>query len=147
MVLLDTNILVHAADSDSPLFAKAKDIRDKAINGEIEACISLQNLAEFYSVVTNSNQVEKPLTSSQAKEEVLKYILNPRLKKVEIKQSTISIAMQLAETHGITKQKFYYTQLVATMIENGVSKILTRNTDDFSVFAEIESENPLDVAA
>ncbi|PIV39180.1 MAG: hypothetical protein COS29_04010, partial [Candidatus Omnitrophica bacterium CG02_land_8_20_14_3_00__42_8] len=145
MVLLDTNILVYAADVDSEVFVKAKEIRDKAVNGELEACVSLQNLAEFYSAVTSSKQVEKPLTPREAKGEVIKYILCPMLKKVDVKSSTISLAMDLAEKYGITKQNIYDTQLVATMIENNITKIFARNVGDFSIFTEIESENPLEV--
>lgn len=147
MVLLDTNILVYAADEENAVFTKAKEIRDKAVSGELEACVSLQNLTEFYSAITSSKQVEKPLTPKEAKGEVVKYLSCPYLKKVDVKSSTISLLMDLAEKYAITKQSIYDTQLVATMIENDISKILTRNVDDFSIFTEIESENPLDVTA
>lgn len=53
MVLLDTNILVYAQDSESSFFKEAKEIVDKARRGELEACISLQNLSEFYAIVAN----------------------------------------------------------------------------------------------
>ena len=142
MVLLHTNILVHAADLDSPFFRKAKEIRDKAANGELIACISLQNLSEFYSVITNPSQVEKPLTPSQAKEEVEKYLASENIKKLEIKQTTISATVALAEKYNVAKQNIYDTQIVATMIENGIVKIITRNNDDFAAFEEIEAENP-----
>lgn len=142
MVLLDTNILVHAADSDSSLFRKAKKIRDKAARGKLNVCISLQNLLEFYSVITSSKRVEKPLTSKQAKEEVEKYLSCSNIKKIKIEQSTVGLTMDLADKYCIKKQNIYDTQLVATMLENSVTKIITRNVDDFSVFKEIEEENP-----
>ena len=87
MVLLDTNILVYAADEDSSVFSKAKEIRDKVVDGKLEACISLQNLAEFYSAITSSKQVEKPLAPKRAREEVEKYLACQTVKKLEIKQS------------------------------------------------------------
>lgn len=144
MVLLDTNILVHAADVDSSLFSKAREIRDKAAKGELNACISLQNLSEFYSVITNSKQVEKPLTSKEAKEEVEKYLACSNIKKIEIKESTIRVTMKLAERYCIIKQSVYDTQIVATMLENDITKIFTRNIGDFSVFKEIEKEDPFE---
>jgi len=141
-VLLDTNILVYARNSGSPFFTKAKEIVDKAIRGELEACISLQNLIEFYAVVTNSKQVQNPLTSQEAKKDVEEYLSYSNIKKLSVKESTVRLAMELAKKYSITKQHIYDTQLVATMIENRVKKILTVNTDDFSIFTEIEAANP-----
>ncbi len=105
MVLLDTNILVYAADVDSPFFVKAKEIRDKGVNGELEVSISLQNISEFYSVITSSKRVQKPLTSIQAKIEVEKYLSCPTIKKLEIKPSTITLTMHLAENYNIIIKK------------------------------------------
>ena len=142
MVHLDTNILVYAADINSPLFATAKKIRDEARNGKLDACISLQNLAEFYSVVTNPSQVGQPIASTAAKEEVEKYLVCSTIRKLEISLSTLNSAIQLAEKYKVTKQYFYDTRLVATMLEHNVTKILTLNIRDFVTFREIQSENP-----
>ena len=142
MVLLDTNILVYARDSESPFFKKAKEIVYKARRGELEACISLQNLSEFYAIVTNPKQVQNPLTSQEAKKDVEEYLFYSNIKKLSVKESTVKLAIELAEKYSITKQHIYDTQLVATLIENRVKKIITMNTDDFSVFNEIEAENP-----
>ena len=49
--LLDTNILIYAADSEFEFHFKAKEIRDNATNGKIEAYITPQVLAEFYSTI------------------------------------------------------------------------------------------------
>ena len=142
MVLLDTNILVYASNRSSPLFKKAKEIRDRALKGQLKACISLQNLSEFYSVVTSSKKVKKPLAPQQTKQEIEKYLKCSIIKKLAIKPSTITLTMELAERYNITQQNIYDTQLVATMLENRVRKVVTRNDSDFSVFSEIETENP-----
>ena len=141
-MLLDTNILVYARNSGSPFFKKAKEVVDKAIKGELEACISLQNLIEFYAVVTNPKRVQNPLTPQEAKKDVEEYLSYSNIKKLSVKESTVRLAMELAEKYSISKQHIYDTQLVATMMENGVKKIFTVNTNDFSVFSEIEAKNP-----
>lgn len=142
MILLDTNILVYAANKDSDVFQAAKDIRNKAVSGNIDACISLQNLAEFYSVITDSKRVLNPLGTQQAKEEVEKYLVCTQIKKIEVKQSTINLAIELARKYNIVSQDYFDAQLVAAMVENNVQKILTRNAADFNAFVEIEKENP-----
>lgn len=139
---MDTNILVYARDSESPFFKKAKEIVDKAIRGELEACISLQNLIEFYAVVTNPKQVQNPITPREARKDVEEYLSYSNIKKLSVTESTVRLAMELAEKYSIPKQHIYDTQLVATMIENGIKEVFTVNTDDFSVFSEIEAKNP-----
>jgi len=142
MVLLDTNILVYASNKSSSLFEKAKKIRDSALKGKLDACISLQNLSEFYSVITSSKRVEKPLIPQEAKREVEKYLRCLAIRKLTVKPSTVFSTMKLAEKYNVRKQNIYDAQIVAIMMENKVTRILTRNTDDFSLFREIEAENP-----
>jgi predicted nucleic acid-binding protein len=55
--LLDTNILVHAYNKSSPHQKKASEIIRKAMQGEIEACLSPQVLYEFFAVVTSANEL------------------------------------------------------------------------------------------
>ncbi|MEA1964602.1 MAG: PIN domain-containing protein [Candidatus Aerophobetes bacterium] len=139
---MDTNVLVYARDKDNCFFRKARSTIDKARSGKLEACISLQNLSEFYTAVTSSKQVRNPLTPEQAKKDIQEYLSYSNIEKLTIKESTLRLAIELAEKYNIIKQDIYDTQLVATMVENQVKKILMVNIDDFSVFSEIEAENP-----
>lgn len=142
MVFVDTNILVYARDEENAFFKEAKKIVERIRKGKLKACISLQNLSELYATITNPKQVQNPLPASEAKKAVGEYLSYSNLKKLSIKESTVRLAIQLAEEHNITKQHFFDTQIVATMLENKVKKIFTVNTDDFSVFSEIKAENP-----
>ena len=58
MILLDTNILVHAAGAQSLQHANAKELRDQAAGGQFEACIAAQILTEFYTVVTDPRRFQ-----------------------------------------------------------------------------------------
>lgn len=62
MILLDTNILVFAHNADSPHNKKSSEIIKSAMEFEFNACISHQNLLEFFSVVTSTKHVEKPIS-------------------------------------------------------------------------------------
>ena len=73
MILLDTNILVHATTTASPRHAKAKEICRRAWQRESEACVALQNLCEWYAVVTDSRKVNPPLSAEQASRELTAY--------------------------------------------------------------------------
>ncbi len=63
-ILLDTNILVHAYNKSSPNQIEAAGIIRKAMQGEIEACLTPQVLYELFAVVTDPKRVEN---RSQAK--------------------------------------------------------------------------------
>ena len=60
-ILLDTNILVHAYNEASSQQKAASNIVEKAMNGELEACIAQQVLFEFFAVITNPKRVESPM--------------------------------------------------------------------------------------
>jgi predicted nucleic acid-binding protein len=57
VILLDTDILVHAAGAQSLRHAKAKELRDQAVTGEFEGCMAAQVLTEFYAVGNRSSAV------------------------------------------------------------------------------------------
>ncbi|MCD5391002.1 PIN domain-containing protein [candidate division NPL-UPA2 bacterium] len=136
---LDTNILVYATFNDLPQYSIAKELRDKAASKELEAYLSPQILAEFYSVVTNSERIVKPLSPGKAREEIDVYLSTfPMLK---VKDTTTRKMVKLAQKHKVTGQNIYDAQIVATMLVNRVKRIYTANDKDFRKF-KIEVINP-----
>lgn len=139
--LLDTNILIYAADIEFEFHFKAKEIRDNATNGKIEAYITPQVLAEFYSTITSSKRVNNPLTPELAKTEVENYLSTP-LKMIFIKENTVKRAVELAVRHRLTGAKIFDALLAATMLDNRIYTICTFNDSDFSKFTGIKVINP-----
>ena len=125
MILLDTNILVYATNTACEFHKIASKIRDDVITGEIKGCISLQNIAEFYSVITSQKRVQKPLSSEEAIEEIKKYTQAEKLLKIHFNNRTINILCNLATKYKVKAQSIYDLKIVATMLANGVSKIFT----------------------
>lgn len=60
--LLDTNILVYAADKNSSFYQASISLRDKGLKGDIPLCICPQTLSEFFAIVTDPKRVEQPRT-------------------------------------------------------------------------------------
>jgi len=139
--LLDTNILIYVADSEFGFHFKAKEIRDNATNGKIEACITPQVPAEFYSTITSSKRVNNPLTPELAKTEVENYLSTP-LKMIFIKGNKVKRAVELAVRHRLTGAKIFDALLAATMLDNRIYTICTFNDSDFSKFTGIKVINP-----
>ena len=141
MILLDTNILVHAAGAQSLRHAKAKELRDQAAGGQFEACIAAQVLTEFYAVVTDPRRFQPPLTPSQAQRELRTY-RSSSLKLIVPKEATVTRMLNLLGSRSVRSGKIFDVFLVATMLDNGVRRIYTENIDDFKGINGIEAINP-----
>ena len=141
MILLDTDILVHAAGASSSRHAKAKALRDQAAQGQLEACISAQVLTEFYAVVTDGRRFQPALTPGQAQKELRAY-LSSSLKLILPKETTVSRMLQLIGSRTVRSGKIFDVFLAATMLDNGVIRIYTENIIDFEVIRGIEAVDP-----
>ncbi len=144
MTLLDTNILVYAVNEDSEFYKAASEIHSKVLDGSIQACISMQNLIEFYSIIT-SNRVQKPLPAQIAFDEIDKYIADQRIKKIQFNGDALVTLRELAIKYNVTAQNIYDLKIVATMPVNNIGEIITANERDFKKFSEIKVTNPFTI--
>ena len=142
LVLLDSNILIYAEQAEDPHHGAAKSLRDRALAGEIRACISPQVLSEFFAIVTNPRRVSTPLTAEKALENIRNYNRSQKLLKIFPGHHIINRMIALLETHPISGQNIHDLYLVATMLENDVSFIYTYNVADFARISEIQVLNP-----
>jgi len=53
IALVDTNVLVYAADTNSPFREASKQLSDRGFRGEIRLVVTPQILMEFFAVVTS----------------------------------------------------------------------------------------------
>lgn len=141
MILLDTNILVHATGEKSLRHAKARELRDQGVAGHFGACIAAQILTEFYAVVTDPRRFQPPLTPSQAQREVRAYLSSP-LKLILPKETTPTRMLNLLGSRSLRGGKIFDVFLAATMLDNGVEKIYTENVTDFEGIRGIEARDP-----
>jgi predicted nucleic acid-binding protein len=141
-VFIDTNILVYAADIDSISHATAATLLTKINTGHLKSCISPQILCEFYATVTNARKFRRPLSPSEATEIITGY-LESDISLLYQKYNTIKLTLDMAIRYKISGLDIFDTQIVATMIENGVGTIYTANISDFKQYSEITAVNPL----
>ncbi len=142
MILFDTNVLVYAHDSLSKNHEKAEKLRSAALRGKLGACISYQNIAELYSVLTNPLKLSVPYAPSAAVELCELYLNSKNLPKIMPTEQTYPGALRLASRVGAAGRKIFDCLLVATALENGVDAIYTENTRDFELFKSIKAVNP-----
>jgi toxin-antitoxin system PIN domain toxin len=143
ITLLDANILVHAANGASPVHQAAKRLRDQAVAGDVQACLTPQVLWEFYAVITNPRRVDRPLSPPVARQEVQAYMQAERIPLLVPTRSTMTRVLGLLARYPVTGLRIFDLFLVATMLDHGVRQVYTENVDDFRPFEGIATINPL----
>ncbi len=142
MILLDSNILVYAHTAQSPFFEAARRVREQAIQGEIDVCLTPQVLCEFLAACTNAKIIRPALTPAQATRELLIYWTHPQLRKIFPRDHTVERFAKYVEQYHLDGQRIYDAFLVATMLDNDVHTLYTLNTKDFERYPEVRVVNP-----
>jgi predicted nucleic acid-binding protein len=143
LALLDTNILVYAADELSEFYVPAKQIRDRGMQGDILVAVSPQILFAFFAVITNPRRVTQPRSPQEAREEMEKYFRAATIRKIYPGDDIVERMLTLLQQHPqIARQDIFDCTLVATMQTNGVTRIYTYNRQHFIPFPDIEVLTP-----
>ena len=136
--LVDTNILVYAYDkSDIKKHLICSKIIEKCWNEDVKYTISIQNLVEFFSIVTS--KIKKPLDEITAKGIVDDIINFPNWIILNYNKTTIIRAINIKINN---KTSFWDSLLIARMLENNVFNIYTENEKDFNKVNNINVVNP-----
>ena len=142
---IDANILVYAYNLDSPFHLKTYAfLKEEVLSGNLKACLPYQSLYEFYSIVTNPRRVERPLEPDKAKEIIETYMKARNMPKIYPRKSNLRNVLDLLTKYIISRQEIFDVVFVATLIDNGVDGIITRNAKHFSMFDFLEILNPLE---
>jgi predicted nucleic acid-binding protein len=140
LAVVDTNVLVYAADESSEFHEASRALRD---HEDIALAITPQILMEFYAIITDPRRVTSPCSAEEARSELAKYIHAPHIVTLHPPSDVLTRVLTLLEAHPqVTRQNIFDLFIVATMLGNGVNRIYTFNDQDFSLFTEIEVLRP-----
>ncbi len=136
-VVLDTDILVFAADTDSPLHNEAEKIVHSTIERGV-AILTGQLFLESYNVLTglrwDSVAVRKYL-------HVLRQ--HPGVRIIYPTEATFFRCIDLAVEAGVNARRRIFDYFLAqTMMDNSIEIIYTQNTKDFAGIESIQAVNP-----
>lgn len=140
---IDTNILVYAYNLDSSLNPKASSfLEENVLTGKIKACLPYQCLYEFFAIITDVKRVEKPLYPEEAKGILGTYMNARNIPKIYPRKSNLRNTLGLLLKYNITKQEIFDAVFVATLLDNGISGVITNDTKHFSRFDFLSVLNP-----
>jgi len=136
--LIDTNILVYAYDStEKQKQQKALQILELCFGQRTPFAVCLQNISEFFFVVTN--KIQHPIEESTAEILVKDFLNFSPLIKLQYNQTTLLKAISLSKE---CKIDYWDALIAATMIENNFFSIYTENVIDFRKVSAIKTINP-----
>ena len=143
MVVVDTNILVYAADTDSPFHARCRDWLE-AHRGRADAWYTTWAiLYEFLRVTTHPRVMRQPWSALAAWGFVKALLASPGLGLLTPTQRHAEVAEQvITDLPHLAGNLLHDAHTAILMREHGIRRIATRDTD-FHRFPFLETLDPL----
>jgi len=148
MFSIDTNILLHGFNQDSPQQGAA--IRWlESVAKEENIGISEFILAEFYGLLRNPAVLKYPLSAQEAVEVVQIYRSHPRWRLIGFPTESRSLhdtLWQKARARDFAFRRLYDARTALTLIHHGVTEFATVNVKYFTGLGFHRVWNPLEVS-
>ena len=143
MLVVDTNVLVYAADGDSPFHATCREWLEGQ-RGRADAWFTTWAiLYEFLRVTTHPRVMRQPWSAALAWEFVTGLLASPGLGVLTPTQRHAAVAGQvIAELPYLAGNLLHDAHTAILMREHGIRRICTRDTD-FHRFPFVEVLDPL----
>ena len=142
VVVVDTNILVYAADADSRWHVKSRDWIEERQSRPDAWYVTWPILYEFMRVTTHPRVMRKPWSVAGAWAFVSTLLATPGLGVLAPTERHAAVAAQLiVELPWLAGNLIHDAHTAVLMREHGVARICTRDAD-FRRFAFLEVVEP-----
>jgi len=143
MFVVDTNILVYAADRDSADHGRCRELLELWRQQSTPWYVTWGIVYEFLRVVTHPRVLVRPWSSADAWRFVEALLASPSLHLlIETDRHRHVAAEVLAEIPDISGNLVFDAHTAILMRENGVRTIYTRDTD-FNRFPFVDTIDPV----
>ncbi|MBE2285423.1 MAG: PIN domain-containing protein [Prosthecobacter sp.] len=145
MLSIDTNILFHAFNADSPSHAVALAWITSIQNVD-DVAISEFILAELYGLLRNPAILKQPLSGKDAVEVIQTYRQHPRWRLIGYPTESRSLhdmLWQRAADKTFAFRRLYDARSAMSMTAQGVTDFATANVKDFQGLGFRKVWNPL----
>ena len=143
MIAVDTNVLVYAADADSPFHRRCRDwLEDKRARPDAWYT-TWPILYEFLRVTTHPRVMRQPWNAKAAWEFIMALLAAPGLSVLVPTQRHADVAGEvLAEFPHIAGNLFHDAHTAILLREHGIARICTRDAD-FNRFPFLDVFDPV----
>ena len=139
--LIDSNILIYAYSEGSVFHHQAEKFLD-LILPEQQFFLSIQNLTEFYAIVTSPKRVPKPISEKLAKEKIEFMVTGGYFRIITPSLVTPLTLIELLKKNSVKAPEIFDLQLSAVMIDNNIDTIYTADPKIFRRLG-LNAINPL----
>jgi len=143
VIVVDTNVLVYAADADSPFHVACRDWLERQ-RGRADAWYTTWAiLYEFLRVTTHPRVMRQPWSAPAAWDFVKALLASPGLGLLTATERHADVAERvIAELPQLAGNLFHDAHTAILMREHGLRRVATRDTD-FHRFPFLEVIDPL----
>ena len=143
MLVVDTNVLVYAADKDSPFHAACRDWLERQRKRADAWYTTWAILYEFLRVTTHPRVMRRPWNVSAAWAFVAALLASPGLSVLTSTPRHPDVAAQvIAELPHLAGNLLHDAHTAILMREHGIRRVCTRDTD-FHRFPFLEVIDPV----
>ncbi|MBL9153512.1 MAG: PIN domain-containing protein [Verrucomicrobiales bacterium] len=145
MLSIDTNILFHGFNADSPCHEAAYAWLESIASIE-EVALSEFILAEFHGLLRNPAVLKLPLSANEAVDVIQTYRSHPRWRLIgfPIESRVLHDSLwEKARSKNFAFRRLYDTRSALTMIAQGVTEFATTNVSDFQGLGFHRVWNPI----
>jgi predicted nucleic acid-binding protein len=130
-LFIDSNILIHATNPQSPQHEVARAVFKKYLQSETELFVSSQVLREYASVMTG----KAALNVADAQKNIEQFTQGMML--LHDSPESFALWREFVQRYDVKGRNIHDCNIAATMAANGVTSILTHNGRDFTRYSEI----------
>lgn len=143
MFVVDTNILIYAANADCVEHARCRALVEGWRRGPLPWFVTWNIIYEFLRVVTHTRVLPRPLTATDGWAFVRAVLDSPSAGVLchQARHAEIA-ALTLQESPALAGNLLHDTHTAILMREHGIRRIYTRDVD-FRRFAFLEVVDPL----
>lgn len=144
MLVVDTNVLVYAADDAAPEQQRCRETVDRCRAGRTPWYLTWAVVYEFLRVVTHPRVLRHPRTVGDAWSFVTAVLASPSAGVLVASEQHARVAAQfIAEHPGVLRGNLLHDAHTAILMrEHGITRIVTRDAD-FHRFAGMDVIDPL----
>ena len=141
---VDANVLIYSAIESMPEHKRVLSFFERRVlTGHLSCAVSFPILLEFVHITTDPKRFKPPLSIEESITIAEQYWQAANWRRMIPKSTTGSLAFALLREHKLGRKRLLDTYLAATLLDNGITSLITCDTDDFRVFSRLQLINPM----
>ncbi len=143
MKSLDTNILLYAINEDCAEHGACRAVVQTALKESPSWIVADQVWFELYRLLRNPSVLKQPLSPENAATSIAWYRDRSGWQRCAWEPLMMGTAMPYLSAPAFPARRIFDLVLARTLLHNGVTEFVTRNTKDFEAFGFATLVNPL----